>query len=84
MEPLWSPVVATGGNQREIGSGRKWRKQAKPVAAGCHRLPETFHGKDGAVPAGPVILAVIPVSSPSGEARKLGLWKACPRTPYDP
>src|SRR5438874_12373135 len=47
MEPLWSPVVATGGNQRQIGTARKWRKQAKTVAAGCHRLPETFHGKQG-------------------------------------
>src|SRR2546430_14889875 len=47
MEPLWSPVVATGGNQRQIGSAREWRKQAKTVATGCHRLPETFHGKQG-------------------------------------
>jgi hypothetical protein len=38
-------VVATGGNQRQIGSARKWRKQAKTVAAGCHRLPE--NGKEG-------------------------------------
>src|SRR5215218_7254036 len=45
ISSLWSPVVATGGNQRQIGSARKWRKQAKTVAAGCHRLPETFHGK---------------------------------------
>jgi hypothetical protein len=40
-------VVATGGNQRQIGSAQKWRKQAKTVAAGCHRLPETFRGKQG-------------------------------------
>src|SRR5205807_2249293 len=32
MEPLWSPVVATGGNKRQSGSARKWRKQAKTVA----------------------------------------------------
>jgi hypothetical protein len=55
MEPLWSPVVATGGNQRQIGSARKWRKQAKTVAAGCHRLPETFHGKEGVDGSSPSI-----------------------------
>jgi hypothetical protein len=47
MEPLWSPVVATGGNQWQIGVTRKPQKQAKSVATSCHRLPETFHGKEG-------------------------------------
>ena len=47
MEPLWSPVVATGGNQRQIGPALKPRKQAKSAATGCHRLPEKFHGKQG-------------------------------------
>src|SRR6266516_5302430 len=47
MEPLWSPVVATDGNQRQIGCPWKRRNQAKSVATGCHRLPETFHGKQG-------------------------------------
>jgi hypothetical protein len=47
MEPLWSPVVATGGNQGQIGWPSKPQKQAKSVAAGCHRLPATFHGKEG-------------------------------------
>src|SRR6266496_1449590 len=47
MEPLWSPVVATGGSQWQIRSARKPPKQAKSVAAGCHRLPEKFHGKQG-------------------------------------
>jgi hypothetical protein len=28
MERLWSPVVATGGNQWQIGSARKPQKQA--------------------------------------------------------
>ena len=46
MEPLWSPVVATGGNQRQIAAAHKPRKQAKSVATGCHRLPEKFHGKE--------------------------------------
>src|SRR5436309_8945575 len=45
MEPLWSPVVATGGNQQQIGRPSKSQKQAKSVATGCHRLPEAFHGK---------------------------------------
>ena len=47
MEPLWSPVVATGGSQWQIRSARKPPKQAKSVAAGCHRLREKFHGKEG-------------------------------------
>src|SRR6266542_4758222 len=38
MEPLWGPVVATGGNQRQIGCARKRRKQAKTVAVGCDRF----------------------------------------------
>src|SRR6266498_5747062 len=47
MEPLWSPVVATGGNQPQIARSRKRQKQAKSVATGCHRLREKFHGKEG-------------------------------------
>jgi hypothetical protein len=47
MEPLWSPVVATRGNQRQMERRPKRRKQAKTVAVGCHRLPQTFHGKEG-------------------------------------
>src|ERR671937_841868 len=45
MEPLWSPVVATGGNPSQIGSGRRPQKQAETVAVGCHRLPFGAHGK---------------------------------------
>src|SRR6266545_7826837 len=47
MEPLWSPVVATGGNRRQIDRRLKPQKQAKTVATGCHQLPATFHGKQG-------------------------------------
>ena len=47
MEPLWSPVVATGGNRWQIGSPQERRKQAKTVAIGCDQLPEAFHGKQG-------------------------------------
>src|SRR5439155_24570542 len=47
MEPIWSPVVATGGNHRQIERTRKPQKQAKSVATGCHRLPLNFHGKQG-------------------------------------
>src|SRR6266511_4537191 len=47
MEPLWSPVVATVGNRRQIDGTSKSRKQAKTVACGCDRLPERFHGKEG-------------------------------------
>jgi hypothetical protein len=38
MEPLWSPVVATGGNQWQIAKARNPRNQAKSVATGCDRL----------------------------------------------
>jgi hypothetical protein len=47
MEPLWSPVVATGGNQRQIGRARKRRKQGKTVAVRRDRLPREVHGKEG-------------------------------------
>jgi hypothetical protein len=45
MEPLWSPVVATGGNRSQIGHVDKPPKQAKTVAVRCDRLPEGAHGK---------------------------------------
>jgi hypothetical protein len=45
MEPLWSPVVATGGNQRQIDCVPNRQKEAKSVATGSHRLRETIHGK---------------------------------------
>src|SRR5947207_13019082 len=47
MEPLWSPVVATGGNQPQTYRARRRRKQAKSVATVCHQLPEKFHGRRG-------------------------------------
>jgi hypothetical protein len=47
MEPLWSPVVATGGNRSQIASASESRNQAKNVAAGCDRLPFRAHGKQG-------------------------------------
>jgi len=47
MEPLWSPVVATGGNRSQMLSLEKPPKQAKTVAVGCHRLPAKEHGKEG-------------------------------------
>jgi hypothetical protein len=47
MEPLWSPVVATGGNQSQVGSAPKPRKQAETVAVRCDALPREVHGKEG-------------------------------------
>src|SRR6266542_3136148 len=47
MSSSWSPVVATGGNQGQIGRPSKPQKQAKSVATGCHRLREKFHGQQG-------------------------------------
>jgi hypothetical protein len=58
MEPIWSPVVATGGNQRQIGSARKPRNEAETVALGCDRLPEAAHGQEG-VDSGTVLLAEV-------------------------
>src|ERR671934_363320 len=49
MEPLWSPVVATGGNRSQIGRAQEPQTHAKTVAVGCHRLPKGAHGKE-AVP----------------------------------
>jgi hypothetical protein len=47
MEPLWSPVVATGSNQRQINFALKRRKQAKSFAAGCD-------GKEGVIGSSPI------------------------------
>jgi hypothetical protein len=46
MGPLWSPVVATGGNQRQIAGAEKTQKQAKSVAVGRDQLPIGSHGKE--------------------------------------
>jgi hypothetical protein len=47
MEPLWSPVVATGGNRSQNGEAQKPHKQAKTFAVGCDRLPQRAHGTTG-------------------------------------
>jgi hypothetical protein len=47
MEPLWSPVVATGGNRSQMLSFENPPKQAKTVAVDCHLLPAKEHGKEG-------------------------------------
>src|ERR687888_2764872 len=45
MEPLWSPVVATGGKRWQIELARTAPEQAKTVAVGCEQLRETSDGK---------------------------------------
>ena len=45
MEPLWSLVVATDGNQWQMQRRRNRRKQAKTVAVGCDQLRFGAHGK---------------------------------------
>jgi hypothetical protein len=45
MEPLWSPVVATGGNRSQIAQAREPPNQAKTVAVDCDQLPIGAHGK---------------------------------------
>src|ERR671931_1134549 len=47
MEPLWSPVVATGGNRSQIEQAQEPPRQAETVAVGCDRLPKGAHGKEG-------------------------------------
>src|SRR6266508_2498187 len=47
MEPLRSPVVATGGNPSQIGPPRNPQTYAKTVAGGCDLLPESFMVRRG-------------------------------------
>jgi hypothetical protein len=47
MEPLWSPVAATGGNGWQMPPAQKPRKQAKTVAVACVQSPIEAHGKEG-------------------------------------
>jgi hypothetical protein len=42
MEPLWSPGVATGGNQWQVAGAQNREKQAKTVATACHQLPKAW------------------------------------------
>jgi hypothetical protein len=60
MEPLWSPVVATRGDQWQIAQPQKPRKQAKTIAVGCDQLPQEFHGKEGVDGSSPSEGAKIP------------------------
>ena len=66
MEPLWSPVVATGGNQWQIESPRKRQKQAKTVAMGCDQLPRVAHGKEHVCHRLPPV-AEVPLSVKEGD-----------------
>src|SRR6266566_7093204 len=68
MEPLWSPVVANGGNRRQIEEPRKPQKQAKTVAAGCHPLPEKFHGKQGVCRGLPPVAEIPPPCEGGGRS----------------
>src|SRR3954468_5087359 len=47
MEPLWSPVVATGGSRSQIRRPRNPQKQAETIALRCGRLPATFMVRRG-------------------------------------
>ena len=47
MEPLWSPVVATGGNRSQIQRPQEPQKQPKTVAMRCDQLLFGAHGKEG-------------------------------------
>jgi hypothetical protein len=47
MEPYGAPWLQPVAIRSKIGPPSKPQKQAKSVATGCHRLPETFHGKQG-------------------------------------
>jgi hypothetical protein len=67
MEPLWSPAVATGGNQRQTVRHRVRLKQAQTVAAGCYWLPNEAHGK-GRVDTTSLLLSRESTQSPNGSA----------------
>jgi len=54
MEPLWSPVVATGGKRSQLGKHEKPQEHAKTGALGCDQLQRPPHGKervDGSSPS---------------------------------
>jgi hypothetical protein len=40
-------VVATDGDQRQIGDYQTAKNKPNPIATGCHLLSEKFHGKQG-------------------------------------
>jgi hypothetical protein len=65
ISSLWSPVVATGSNQRQIGSAPKPPQQAETVAVGCDRLPIGAHGKERVRHRLPLV-AVVPLSVKEG------------------
>src|SRR5918994_2871724 len=46
MEPLWSPVVATGGKRWQMPRAQTGRKPAKSLAVGC----DGKEGVDGSSP----------------------------------
>jgi hypothetical protein len=47
MQPLWSPVVASGVNRSRIGKAHIPGNRTETAAVGCHRLPKAAHGKEG-------------------------------------
>jgi hypothetical protein len=49
MEPLWGPVVASGGNPSQIAHPRNPRDHAKAVAVSCDPLPKEAHADHPAV-----------------------------------
>jgi hypothetical protein len=75
MEPLWSPVVATGGNRSQIASGSEGPNQAKTVAIGCDQLPRRAHGKERVCHRLPPV-AEVPLSVKEGSTLSRGLPRA--------
>src|SRR5215217_8780003 len=47
MERLWSRAVATGATGGKCGNVENGSDSRKPVAVGCHQLPQKCHGKEG-------------------------------------
>jgi hypothetical protein len=57
-----------GCNRRQLAANRptrKARRQGETVATSCHRLPETFHGKEGVDGSSPSEGFAIPPAQPS-------------------
>jgi hypothetical protein len=84
MDPLWSPVVATGGKRSQITRAEKLSNQAKTIAAGCDRLPQRAHGKEGADGSSPSEgSAKAPhICTPSVQNDLLGVERAVGMEPF--
>jgi hypothetical protein len=76
MEPLWSPVGATGGNRSQIARAEKPPKQAKTVAVGGDLLPSAAHGKRRVDPTSLLLKRGVTFLAPRGSRVPLSAGRA--------